>query len=150
MKSFFREYGMIIFVGIALIVLITMTTPIGRTTRKEIDGVIDQYANEAKPTTTNVGPSTVNIDSKNGKVKLTFKANNEEDIFTCMYRASNSGEATNWKDIEVKNDGKDRTIEILTDTAGVPSVLKNGTKVEYKIYDSNKEIVAVGTVVVTG
>lgn len=150
MKSIFREYGMVIFVRVALIVLIAMTSPIGRTTKQEIDDVIDQYANEAKPTNTNVGPSTVNIDSKNGKVILTFKTKNKEDVFTCMYRASNSGEATNWKDINVKNDGKDRTIEILTDTAGVPSVLKNGTKVEYKIYDSNKEVVAVGTVIVTG
>lgn len=152
MKSIFREYGMVIFVGVALIVLIAMTTPIGKNTRKEIDDVISQYANETEANlkTNNLGPSAINVDSKNGKVILTFKAKNKEDVFTCMYRASNSGKATNWKDINVKNNDKDRTIEILTDTAGVPSILKNGTKVEYKIYDSNKEVVAVGIVVVTG
>ena len=45
------------------------------------------------------------------------------------------------------NTKKTRTVVINKDSDGATGPIKNGTKVEYKVYDSNGAVVASGTVV---
>ena len=150
MKSFFEEYGFVILAAIVVILLIAMATPIGDLVKAQITGIVDSFANktESKLNAVDAGAITVRATTSGGQVVLTFDAEKKEDTFTCQYRASNTTSEANWKDIAVTPAEKVRTVTITKDTlTDAGEDLKNGTKVEYKVYDSNGAVVASGTVV---
>ena len=152
MKSFFEEYGFVILAAIVVILLIAMATPIGDLVKAQITGIVDSFANktESKLNAVDAGAITVRATTSGGQVVLTFDAEKKEDTFTCQYRASNTTSEANWKDIAVTPAEKVRTVTITKDTSGADQAgepLKNGTKVEYKVYDSNGAVVASGTVI---
>ena len=154
MKSFFEEYGFVILAAIVVILLIAMASPIGDLVKAQITGIVDSFANktESKLNAVDAGAITVRATTSGGHVYLEWDAEKEEDAFTCQYRASNTTSETNWKDCgTITKTNKNRKVDISKDTSGSGAVadedLKNGTKVEYKIYDSNKAVVASGTVV---
>ena len=150
MKSFFEEYGFVILAAIVVILLIAMASPIGDLVKAQITGIVDSFANktESKLNAVDAGAITVRATTSDGEVKLTWDAEKKEDTFTCQYRASNTTSEANWKDIVVTPAEKVRTVSITKDTlTDAGEDLKNGTKVEYKVYDSNGSVVASGTVV---
>ena len=164
MKSFFEEYGFVILAAIVVILLIAMASPIGDLVKAQITGIVDSFANktESKLNAVDAGAITVRATTSKGKVILTWDAEKAEDTFTVQYRASNDSKETAWSKGEAtfgkiagKSDylrevqiteASSATKEAGAVTEGVGS-LNNGTKVEYKIYDSNKSVVASGTVV---
>lgn len=150
MKSFFEEYGFVILAAIVVILLIAMASPIGDLVKAQITGIVDSFANktESKLNTVDAGAITVRATTSAGAVNLTWDAEKKEDTFTCQYRASNTTSEANWKDCTVTAAEKVRTVNITKDTlTEAGEDLKNGTKVEYKVYDSNGAVVASGTVV---
>ena len=167
MKSFFEEYGFVILAAIVVILLIAMASPIGDLVKAQITGIVDSFANktESKLNAVDAGAITVRaVQNSDGSVTLNWDAEKTEDKFYVQYRASNTKSETNWKYLAAKAGGgfelkddittganiggtaKANSVTITTDTAGAN--LQNGTKVEYKVYDSNKVVVASGTVVV--
>lgn len=155
MKSFFEEYGFVILAAIVVILLIAMATPIGDLVKAQITGIVDSFANktESKLNAVDAGAITVRATTSGGKVYLKWDAEKKEDTFTVQYRASNTTKETNWKtsaEIGTGASDKARELTISNDTSGADQAgepLKNGTKVEYKVYDSNGAVVASGTVV---
>lgn len=151
MKSFFEEYGFVILAAIVVILLIAMASPIGDLVKAQITGIVDSFANktESKLNAVDAGAITVRATTSGGHVYLEWDAEKTEDTFTCQYRASNTTGEANWKDCgTITSADKNRKIDISKDTlTDAGEELKNGTKVEYKIYDSNKAVVASGTVV---
>ena len=164
MKSFFEEYGFVILAAIVLILLIAMASPIGDLVKAQITGIVDSFANktESKLNAVDAGAITVRANSVNGYVKLEWTPEKKEDQFYVKYRASTTASETDWKvltsgtlengKIKTKNTfAADATASVITsaiitqDTANKD--LENGTKVEYKVYNSNNEVVASGTVV---
>ena len=80
----------------------------------------------------------------NNKITLEWEAVKKEDKFKYQYKASNTSKDADWTAIkEIENgDNKTRKIEITSDSNNQP--LTNKTKVEYKIYNSNDQLVASG------
>lgn len=165
MKSFFEEYGFVILAAIVVILLIAMASPIGDLVKAQITGIVDSFANktESKLNAVDAGAITVRATTEYGSVKLAWEAEKGEDNFFVQYRASNTTEETDWteKIAAVGNGGTDKvrsfvmssdtktkaTASGTVGTKDAPGSLKNGTKVEYKVYDSNGAVVASGTVV---
>ena len=162
MKSFFEEYGFVILAAIVVILLIAMASPIGDLVKAQITGIVDSFANktESKLNAVDAGAITVRATTSKGNVVLTWNAEKTEDEFTVQYRASNTTKEADWSKMSanVKKTGTDRKLVIKTESASstAPDIaavddtegsLKNGTKVEYKVYDSNGAVVASGTVV---
>ena len=168
MKSFFEEYGFVILAAIVVILLIAMASPIGDLVKAQITGIVDSFANktESKLNAVDAGAITVRATTSGGSVTLTWDAEKTEDAFAVQYRASSTTSEKNWA--FVKSDGtitdkkqsdtgfdgmisdntkKTRTVVINKDSDGATGPIKNGTKVEYKVYDSNGAVVASGTVV---
>lgn len=162
MKSFFEEYGFVILAAIVVILLIAMASPIGDLVKAQITGIVDSFANktESKLNAVDAGAITVRATTSAGEVNLTWDAEKEEDEFTVQYRASNTTAEGNWESINSAAQAtlakpatgtgaalKVRSVKFTQDTKETKEDLKNGTKVEYKIYDSNGAVVASGTVV---
>ena len=160
MKSFFEEYGFVILAAIVVTLLIAMASPIGDLVKAQITGIVDSFANktESKLNAVDAGAITVRATTSKGDVKLSWDADKSEDVFYVQYRASNTTDSANWKFVgatalvdEMKDAkqyvGTQTNVTLSTPTVGTDTKFKNGTKVEYKIYDSNGAVVASGTVV---
>ena len=167
MKSFFEEYGFVILAAIVVILLIAMASPIGDLVKAQITGIVDSFANktESKLIAVDAGAITVRATTSKGAVNLVWDGEKAEDQFYVQYRASNTTSEGNWKYYTtagaVADDGaitkngitetKPTTLTALRSAIitvdSNSEELKNGTKVEYKVYDSNGAVVASGTVV---
>ena len=167
MKSFFEEYGFVILAAIVVILLIAMASPIGDLVKAQITGIVDSFANktESKLNAVDAGAITVRATTSGGNVTLTWDAEKTEDKFAVQYRASSTTSEKNWAFVKsdgtiatkkqgdtgfdgvIEGSGKTRTVTIKSDSDGATGPIKNGTKVEYKVYDSNGAVVASGTVV---
>lgn len=155
MKSFFEEYGFVILAAIVVILLIAMATPIGDLVKAQITGIVDSFANktESKLNAVDAGAITVRA-SKNvkGVVELDWDAEKTTDVFGYAVRVTDSTDSANWttkysdETPETEADGGNFKSKLVGRKLTV-SGLKNNAKVEYKIYDSNKVVVASGTVV---
>lgn len=148
MKSFFEEYGFVILAAIIVILLIVMATPIGDLIRIQIDNTINSFGSktQSKLNATD-GVINVRVSTANNKITLEWDANKKEDVFKYSYKASNKKGEAKWIDKTNVDttDSKSRTVVIDKDSNDEP--LANKTKVEYKIYDSNDQLVASGVVI---
>ena len=146
MKSFFEEYGFVILVAIIVILLIVMATPVGDLIKIQIDNTINSFGSKTQ-SKLNATDGIINIraSTANNKITLEWDANKKEDKFKYQYKASNTKGEANWTNkANVTADEKSRTVTIEKDSNDQP--LANKTKVEYKIYDSNDQLVASGVV----
>ena len=146
MKSFFEEYGFVILAAIVVILLIAMATPLGGLVKSQITNIVDSFSNktQSKLNATD-GVINVRVSTANNKITLEWDAVKKEDIFKYSYKASNTKGEANWTDkADVTINDKNRTVTIEKDSNNQP--LANKTKVEYKIYDSNDQLVASGVV----
>lgn len=156
MKSFFEEYGFVILAAIVVILLIAMATPIGDLVKAQITGIVDSFANktESKLNAVDAGAIMVRVTENKkqangtGTIKLSWDAEKKEDKFTAKTRVTDSTAEASWVDVAAIT-GQETGEAGFKNTARDFSVtgLKNGAKVEYKIYDSNGVVVASGTVV---
>lgn len=146
MKNFFEEYGFVILAAIVVILLIAMASPIGSLIKVQISNVIVSFGNATEMKLNAVGNAIdIRVSRKENKIILEWNANKKEDKFTYQYRASNISKEAEWTNKEdVAMNEKQRTITIAKDSNGED--LKNKTKIEFKIFDSNDELVASGTV----
>ena len=147
MKSFFEEYGFVILAAIVVIILIAMATPVGDLIKIQIDNTINSFGSktQSKLNATD-GIIQVRVSTDNNKITLEWDANKKEDVFKYSYKASNTKDEANWTNVASISNGSDKTrkVEITNDSNDQP--LANKTKVEYKIYDSNDQLVASGVV----
>ena len=146
MKSFFEEYGFVILAAIVVILLIAMATPIGDLVKIQVSEVVNSFGSktQSKLNATD-GIIQVRVSTANNKITLEWDANKKEDKFKYQYKASNTKGEANWTNkADVTANEKSRTVTIEKDSNDQP--LTNKTKVEYKIYDSNDQLVASGIV----
>ena len=146
MKKFFEEYGFVILAAIVVILLIAMATPIGDLVKIQVSEVVNSFGSktQSKLNATD-GIIQVRVSTANNKITLEWDANKEEDVFKYSYKASNTKGEANWTNkANVIANEKSRTVTIEKDSNDQP--LANKTKVEYKIYDSNDQLVASGIV----
>lgn len=147
MKSFFEENGFVILAAIVVIILIAMATPLGGLVKSQITNIVDSFSNktQSKLNATD-GIIQVRVSTANNKITLEWDANKKEDVFKYQYKASNTSKDGNWTNVASISNGSDKTrkVEITKDSNDQP--LANKTKVEYKIYDSNDQLVASGVV----
>ena len=152
MKSFFEEYGFVILAAIVVILLIAMATPIGDLVKAQITGIVDSFANktESKLNAVDAGAITVRAtQNKGGTIKLQWNSDKKEDDFTYALCVTDSQTDGNW----VKSAAGKTTAPASTYTKTAESTersieitgLLNNAKVEYRVYNSNDEIVASGT-----
>ena len=147
MKSFFEEYGFVILAAIVVIILIAMATPIGDLVKIQVSEVVNSFGSktQSKLNATD-GIIQVRVSTVNNKITLEWEAVKKEDKFKYQYKASNTSKDADWTPITEVSTGSDksRKVEITSDSNNQP--LANKTKVEYKIYDSNDQLVASGVV----
>lgn len=146
MKSFFEEYGFVTLAAIVVILLIAMATPIGDLVKIQVSEVVNSFGSktQSKLNATD-GVINVRVSTANNKITLEWDANKKEDVFKYSYKASNTKGEANWTNkADVTINDKNRTVTIEKDSNDQP--LANKTKVEYKIYDSNDQLVASGVV----
>ena len=146
MKSFFEEYGFVILAAIVVILLIAMATPIGDLVKIQVSEVVNSFGSktQSKLNATD-GIIQVRVSTANNKIILEWDANKKEDVFKYSYKASNTKDEANWTNkADVTANEKSRTVIIENDSNNQP--LANKTKVEYKIYDSNDQLIASGIV----
>ena len=123
-----------------------MATPIGDLVKIQVSEVVNSFGSktQSKLNATD-GIIQVRVSTANNKITLEWDAIKKEDAFKYSYKASNTKGEANWTNkADVTADEKSRTVTIEKDSNDQP--LTNKTKVEYKIYDSNDQLVASGIV----